>query len=329
MKRTNALLGAILAATLSYSPCQAQDSGALPPGADATIRAVMLQVHEAVGQIQKAIGEDLGSVHEGYAESKQYGLLQDPVVLPIGHMKDVIKDNKVLNYYVLVLPVNIGRTKQKEAVIGFVLKWWKKDHPRSYPDNFTVESIYPTHQYLSEQYEHSNQLGASLSPQFAGFGAGSVSWQGTWKTSYGFDVPKLIGTLVPKGSTGVEDNVVLWNYLRQGKQLIDPGTIAFFTTFSTTTDLSEGDAPHLLVGCAMVDPAHKKPLASTLKASVRVVTKEAAQNYINLHQAELPTGSLALLKALVMPSKDDSVKADLNIKLQKVTELPHKPESGE
>jgi hypothetical protein len=185
------------------------------------------------------------------------------------------------SFYLLAVPMNIvGNMNRATLDVQLTV-------PDSLKEKLRIESIYPSHEYLSTQYQHTNEFGVEADGGFAPYGTAKVHDTDTRQSTYTFNSPVVYGIVD-------QDNWrVVWNYVKQGKQRIDQGTVTNFIVLSSKDALKDTDK----VSVNGFEFANNKPIGW----GSSVVSADATRTvdiYSVLHKAELPVPSVALLDNL-------------------------------
>lgn len=227
-------------------------------------------------------------------------MLQNPELISLSQGNSTLSAAKDRQYFLLALPLNIRNgSRYIKVTVKLVAADAAIDGLPNTAD-LRIESIFPVHQYLADQFQHQLALGAELEPTFSGFGAGSLSVNSTYSDAYELDFPRIVGTIDSANLTAQ------WEFFKAKGQSIDPGTVTNFLLLSLPTVATAPnqtralpfEGPISLTVAQYLSPKQEDP-----KDRVGVWNKLTAsrelKDYITIHQDSLPAASVQLLNHLL------------------------------
>jgi hypothetical protein len=247
----------------------------------------------------RKIGKDVARSSDRIGVGARW-LLQDPELIPLssGTCLSAAKDRQ---YFLLALPLNI---KRGSGYVKVTVKLVAADAAIDGLPNtadLRIESMFPVHQYLADQFQHQLAFGAQLEPTFSGFGAGSLSVNSSFSHAYELDVPRIVGTLDSANLTAQ------WEFFKAKGQAIDPGTVTTFLLLSMPVVSSGAEQTRAL-------PTFRGPISLTVAQYVspkqtdpkdrvgvwnKLTATRALQDYLLLHEDSLPAASVQLVNNLL------------------------------
>jgi len=228
-------------------------------------------------------------------------MLQNPELIPLSQSKTALNAAKDRQYFLLALPLNI---RKGSSYVKVTVKLVQADAAIDGIPNtadLRIESMFPTHQYLADQFQHTLVFGAELDPTFSGFGAGNLSVNSSYSDAYALDVPRIVGTMDSANLTAQ------WEFFKAKRQAIDPGTITTFLLLSmpaVSTDFGESTIlPPLMGPISLTVAQYLSPKQTDPKDRVgvwnRLMAARELKDYITIHEDSLPATSVQFLNNLL------------------------------
>jgi len=159
-----------------------------------------------------------------------------------------------------------------------------------------IVSVYPVHDFLTALFKHSTSLSASISPQYMGASAGSLTGTVSDESNYLADLPLV---------TGAWDNYtsqVSWEFTPQSKKLITQGIIPLFALIRTNSN-------NFVLTVSPVMETRSGLIDRTFYGADRDVDTnfvQSSKDFLRYHGSELPDAAQKLIHQYV----DDEMKTE-------------------